>query len=160
MGIVRSELDQVSMLTRREIEARLAGPLIKGFIKAMGREGALRVVERVMKDLGRQGGRELAEEMGGNSIPCLAKGHGRYAAGGAYRMKVLRQTDKSYHVDITWCAYAEMYRSLGLADLGLLLSCGRDFAFTQGFNPKIKLTRDKTLMEGDEVCSYRFDLRE
>ena len=157
---MKSELDKVNMLTRREIEARLAGPLIKGFIKALGREEALRVVEQVMEDLGRQAGRDLAEQMGGNSIRCLARGHGRYAAGDAYRMKILELTDKSYHVDITWCAYAEMYRSLGLADLGLLLSCGRDFAFTEGFNPKIKLTRDKTLLQGDEVCSYRFDLQE
>ena len=34
-----------------------------------------------------------------------------------------------------------MYRTLGLADLGSSLSCQRDFALVQGFNPAIELTR-------------------
>ena len=40
---------------------------------------------------------------------------------------------------MTRCRYAEMYSALGLADLGGSLSCARDFALVQGFNPDIEL---------------------
>ena len=156
---MRTDLTEISMLARREIEARIAGPLIEAFMKEMGRETGLKVARRVMTELGRQGGVDLAKQMGGDSIAHLAEGHKEYATEDAYEMEVLKLTEGSYHVDIKRCRYAEMYRELGLEELGFILSCTRDFAFTEGFNPNIKLIRTKTLMTGDEVCNYRFDLK-
>jgi hypothetical protein len=49
-----------------------------------------------------------------------------------------------------------MYRALDLADLGSSLSCQRDFALSEGFNPEIQLTRTQTLMEGAACCDFRF----
>ena len=51
-----------------------------------------------------------------------------------------------------------MYRALGLADLGASLSCQRDYALAQGFNPDIELTRTQTIMEGAPLCDFRFRL--
>ena len=58
------------------------------------------------------------------------------------------------------CRYAEMYRELGMADLGRVLSCNRDGAFCTGFNPAIQLTRTQTIMEGAEFCDFRYTLPE
>ena len=58
--------------------------------------------------------------------------------------------------DVTRCKYAEMYRALGLADLGASLSCVRDFALVEGFNPAITLERTQTLMQGAPHCDFRF----
>ena len=52
--------------------------------------------------------------------------------------------------------YAEMYRRLGLADLGATLSCQRDRAFIEGFNPRLRLERTQTLMEGGACCDFRY----
>jgi hypothetical protein len=49
-----------------------------------------------------------------------------------------------------------MYASLGLQELGGLLSCNRDYALIEGFNPSIKLTRTQTIMEGAPHCDFRF----
>jgi hypothetical protein len=49
-----------------------------------------------------------------------------------------------------------MYRALGLGDLGFSLSCRRDFALIEGFNPDVILTRTQTLMEGATFCDFRF----
>ena len=54
------------------------------------------------------------------------------------------------------CRYAEMYRRLGLEDLGSTLSCRRDFALAEGFSPDIQLERTQTLMEGAPYCDFRF----
>jgi hypothetical protein len=52
-----------------------------------------------------------------------------------------------------------MYRALGLGDLGASLSCQRDFALVEGFNPAIALDRTQTLMEGAPFCDFRFRTR-
>ncbi len=49
-----------------------------------------------------------------------------------------------------------MYRALGLADLGGSLSCLRDYALIEGFNPDVTLTRTRTIMEGASHCDFRF----
>ncbi len=60
----------------------------------------------------------------------------------------------SLKFDVTRCKYAEMYERLGMKELGNLLSCYRDFAFLDGFDPDIELKRTKTLMEGDDLCDF------
>jgi len=49
-----------------------------------------------------------------------------------------------------------MYRALGIPELGALLSCNRDFALIQGFNPDVDLTRTQTIMEGAPFCNFRY----
>ena len=51
-----------------------------------------------------------------------------------------------------------MYEHLGIPELGKMLSCDRDFAFIEGFNPNIQLTRTQTIMEGADICDFRFEV--
>jgi hypothetical protein len=53
-----------------------------------------------------------------------------------------------------------MYRRLGLEELGPILSCGRDGAMIDGFNPQIDFERTQTLMEGASHCDFRYRKRE
>jgi hypothetical protein len=50
-----------------------------------------------------------------------------------------------------------MYRALGIPELGALLSCNRDFALIERFNPDVRLTRTQTIMEGATHCDFRFE---
>ena len=152
MGTNLSEMD---ILTRREVEARIAGPLIRAFIDKMGMEEALAVVRPVIESLAQESGRVAAQIAGGDSIAHLAKAMEAWSAGDAYETKNLAQNETRFDWDVTRCAYAEMYQELGLADLGYELSCGRDFAMIKGFNPRMRLTRTKTIMQGDECCDFR-----
>ena len=80
-------------------------------------------------------------------------------AGGALEIEMLEQSSERLSINVTRCKYAEMYRALGLADLGGSLSCQRDFAIVEGFNPAIELIRTQTLMEGATHCDFRFSLK-
>jgi hypothetical protein len=60
---------------------------------------------------------------------------------------------------VTRCRYAEMYRELGIPEPGVLLSCNRDHAFLEGFNPKLKLTRAKPIMGGADFCDFRYETK-
>jgi hypothetical protein len=79
-----------------------------------------------------------------------------FSQGGAQEAEVLEADQHRAAVNITRCQYAEMYKKHGLAEFGILLSCGRDFDLIEGFNPDIKLARTKTIMEGNEICDFRF----
>jgi fumarate reductase iron-sulfur subunit len=79
-----------------------------------------------------------------------------WSEGGALEIEVSEANTTKCSMNVTRCRYAEMYKRLGLGDYGHLLSCSRDFAFVEGFNPNIKLTRTQTIMEGADFCDFRF----
>ncbi len=152
---MESDPKNITMLLRREIEAGIAGPIIRGFIEEMGREKALAVVRKTIDALALESGRALAGSLGGNSLADFAKGMEMWQAGGAYDLEELELTPEVYAYNITRCRYAEMYRLLGLADLGAALSCQRDFKLVEGFNPGLRLERTQTIMEGGAFCDFR-----
>ncbi len=146
----------LTLLGQREVEAKVVGPLIRGFIEAMGRDEALGVVRRVIEGLAREGGADLAARVGEATLEGFARGLDRWTEGGALEIEIREQTADRLSFDVVRCKYAEMYRALGLADLGGSLSCLRDFALIEGFNPEITLERTQTIMEGASHCDFRF----
>jgi len=146
----------LTLLEQREIEAKVVGPLIRGFAVEVGPDRALEVVRGVISGLAREGGAELARRLGDASLEAFASGLDRWSEGGALEIDVLERSPERLSFNVTRCKYAEMYRALGLADLGGSLSCQRDFALVEGFNPGITLTRTQTLMEGASHCDFRF----
>ena len=153
-----ADLSKVSILARREIEARILMPVLNAFIKEYGKEQTIKLVDPVIQDLAKAGGVQLAKAVGGNSISHFAKGLSAWTREDALRLDVKEQTDKRFAFNVTRCRYAEMYKELGVQDYGALLSCGRDAALIVGFNPKIKFTRTQTIMNGAPYCDFRYDL--
>jgi len=153
---MHDDISSVPLIIRREIEALIATPLIKAFIQECGREKTLAVSRRVIRNLAHESGQFLADLAGGNSLAHLVKAINLFSQGGAQELELLEANEKKASLNITRCRYAEMYQSHGLAEFGYLLSCGRDFDLIEGFNPKIKLTRTRTIMQGDAFCDFRF----
>ena len=75
---------------------------------------------------------------------------------GALEIDVLELTEEQFDFNVTRCRYAEMYRDLGMPDKGALLSCNRDYALIQGFDPDTELTRTQTIMQGATHCDFRY----
>ncbi|HZW32060.1 MAG TPA: L-2-amino-thiazoline-4-carboxylic acid hydrolase [Isosphaeraceae bacterium] len=152
------EETRLPLLEQREIEARIVGPLIRAFAEELGAERALAIVARVIRGLARQSGAELAQLLGEQTLDAFARTLDRWRENGALELDILEQSPGRLSFNVTRCRYAEMYRALGLADLGASLSCQRDYALAQGFNPDIELTRTQTIMEGALFCDFRFRL--
>jgi fumarate reductase iron-sulfur subunit len=159
-GKVMEDINSVPIIIRREIEALITVPLIKAFIEEFGREPALKVTEKVIQSLARQAGGLLKVVIGGSGMEHLQKALPMFSQGGAQEFELLEATPTKAAINITRCKYAEMYREYGIEEFGFLLSCGRDFSLMQGFNPKIRLTRTQTIMEGAPFCDFRFSLEE
>lgn len=155
-----ADLSKVPLIARREIEARIVAPLIEAFGAELGREKALAQLERVIAKLAQAGGEEMARQASENTIAALDTVVRFWGYDSAMEVERLVQNNQRYEFNVRRCRYAEMYRELGLADLGLILSCQRDFAFFEGFNPRIRLTRTQTIMQGADFCDFRFSLRD
>src|SRR5205823_6630997 len=93
---------------------------------------------------------------GATSLEVFSQALDRWREAGALELDVLEQNPERLSFNVTRCRYAEMYRALGLGDLGFSLSCQRDFSLIEGFNPAVVLTRTQTLMEGAPFCDFRF----
>jgi hypothetical protein len=144
------------MLVRREIEALISVPMLKAFIAEFGKEKTLEIAKGVIKNLALDAGQFLVEVAGGNQLSDLEKILPLFSQGGAYEFGQPEIGQNKINLDITGCAYAEMYKRHGLEEFGYLLSCGRDFALFEGFNPDINFTRTQTIMEGADTCDFCF----
>jgi L-2-amino-thiazoline-4-carboxylic acid hydrolase len=149
-------LNSIGVLKRREIEARIVKPLLEALAAEFGRERVFATARDVVIGIAREQGKALADQLGGCSLAHFAGALEDWKKGDAYRIKVLQQSDRQFSFDVTRCRYAEMYRSLGIPELGQLLSCNRDFSLVEGFSPTIRLTRTQTIMEGAPHCDFRF----
>jgi hypothetical protein len=144
------------VLTRREIEARVLGPVIEALGARFGRDEVIAVVREVIVSLAREQGRAMATDRGDNSLAEFAGTLEPWTRQDALRLEIREQSEERLSFDVTRCRYAELYRGLGLTDLGAVLSCNRDAALIEGFNPAITFVRTQTIMQGAACCDFRY----
>jgi hypothetical protein len=154
-----NDLNAMGVLTRREIEARLLAPMLAAFCAEFERERVLEIARRVIVQIAREQGAQLAEQYGGCSLAHFSHSLEAWKKDGALVIDVLEEGESKFSFDVTRCRYAEMYHALGIPELGAILSCNRDYALIQGFNPDVKLERTQTIMGGAQFCDFRYQLR-
>lgn len=150
---------RIGVLTRRETEARMLKPLVEALGDEFGRERVLEVVRRTIIQIAQEQGAELAVTMGGDDLHAFADSLQFWTKDDALVVDVLEQSDETFAFNVTRCRYAELYRDLGMADLGAVLSCNRDSALIEGFNGDVELTRTQTIMQGASHCDFRYRRR-
>jgi hypothetical protein len=148
--------ETIGVLTRREVEARLVAPLVEALGKEFGRDKVLRVIRHAVVEIARRQGADLGRAMGGNSLRHFRDSLVQWTRDDALSIELIEESGQAFAFNVTRCRYAEMYRQLGTPQLGPILSCARDFALIEGFNPKIRLARTQTLMEGAPFCDFRY----
>ncbi len=151
-------MNAVGLLNRREIEARLLAPLIEALSAEFGREQVWAVVAGVIQEISSQQGAQLAASVEQNDLEHFVAFTDTWKKDNAIQTEVLEQTRKRFSFNVYRCRYAEMYAHLGIPELGKMLSCDRDFALLNGYNPDIGLTRTQTIMEGAEICDFRYEV--
>ncbi len=150
------DINEMSVLDRRRIEAMVLGPVIRAFQSEFGEERTNELVRGVMEGIAREQGREMAERVGDHGLDTMSSSKGAWRKNNALETEEIASDAKRYEFDVTRCKYAEMYQEIGYGDLGGLFSCTRDFAFSEGFNPDIQLERRHTIMSGDAICDFRY----
>ncbi len=70
--------------------------------------------------------------------------------------EVVEDTEHAFEIRITQCLWAKTFREHDAAELGYSVCCHGDFADASAYNPKMKLVRSKTLMQGQDCCNHRW----
>jgi hypothetical protein len=146
------------ILTQRRIEAAFAAGVYDEMKAELGEAAARRILANAVVKMAKATAAEMAKEAPGGvpSLDSFRAIQSRWTAEDALRIVVLRSTGDAFDFNVTRCRYAEMYRAMGLAELGAILSCNRDGSFCDGYDPKLKLTRTQTIMGGDPHCDFRY----
>ncbi len=71
-------------------------------------------------------------------------------------MEIIQDTDTVFEIRVTDCLAAESFLPHKAGDIGYAAVCWGDYNWASDFNPKIKLIRDKTLMQGHDCCNHKY----
>ena len=149
------------MLKRRRIEAEILGHVYAALKEAQGAAVAANIVAEAVRRSAIAQGQAMAQAQGAAAgLKGFVDLQPMWTRGGALETTTRESGEKSFGFDVTRCRYQEMYRQMGLGDIGHLLSCQRDAAFCEGYDPKLKLTRTQTLAEGASHCDFRYRYEE
>lgn len=152
--------DEMGVLARRRIEAAIIKPIYDEMRQAIGEAQANEILRRAIRRAAIEAGQALAAKAPGGPDGADLKSfqdiQHLWTKDDALRIDVLEANEKVFDFNVTRCRYAETYRAMGLGEIGHLLSCNRDGAFCEGYNPAIKFERTQTLMGGASHCDFRY----
>ena len=145
------------MIERRRIEATILKHVYDTLKESHGKEVAARTVAQAVRASSVEQAAEMAKQAeGGTSLQSFVDIQSLWTMGGALAIEPVERTETTFAFNVTRCRYAEMYREMGLGEIGHLLSCQRDGTFCEGYDPKLKMTRTQTIMQGASHCDFRY----
>ncbi len=121
----------------------------------LGKEKSIRLLKKYSSDRLFLRGKSQAEEYGSNYLNSYVE---QFRGGYEYTLtkEVVKDTDRCFKLNVTEYIWASTFRERNMGDYGYAIVCWADYAWAEGFNPKIKLIRDKTLMQGDSCCNHKY----
>jgi hypothetical protein len=156
-----SAAQTMAMLEKRRIEAAMLKHVYETLKASHGIEVAQRTIAEAVRKSAVEQAAEMAARVGGEtSLQTFIDRQKQWTRDGALERDILEQSETRYRLNVTRCKYAEMYRDMGLGEIGHLLSCQRDGTFCEGYDPRIKLKRTQTIMQGASYCDFDYTFEE
>jgi hypothetical protein len=149
----------ISHLQRRKIEGRALIPFIQALRDKFGEDAAGEVVDETIRKFAAEDGASWAATYGRTTASMRRVAQELWAGGGGMDVQLIGESEDHLDFNVTRCGYAEFYKELGLADLGVRVHCNRDHAMVVGFNNELELSRSQTIMAGATCCDFRFRKR-
>lgn len=145
------------IIERRRIEAELLKEVYETLVERYGIEDAKKLIsESVRRSSMAQAAQFAAQAASGTSLQSFIDIQSNWTAENALEIEQVYRDDHRFDFNVTRCRYAEMYKAMGLGEIGRLLSCNRDGSFCEGYDSKLKMTRTQTIMEGASHCDFRY----
>ena len=147
----------LSMLEKRKIEAEILKEVYETLKASHGEAVARKTVEESVRRSAIEQARTFAASVpGGTSLKSFQDIQHLWTRGGSLEIEVKEQSDTTFTFNVVRCQYAETYKAMGMGEIGHLLSCNRDGAFCEGYDPKLKLERTQTIMQGASHCNFKY----
>ena len=146
--------ERVGVLTRREIEAKILKPFVDRVGAELGEERTRELLQQVVLEAARATGEAMCGDS--DDLEAFATHWEPWFRGGALEVEEIARSPREWRFNVTHCRYADLYRRLGMTDLGSILSCNRDAALIEGFSERATLTRTQTIMNGASHCDFHY----
>jgi hypothetical protein len=152
---------EVPVLLKRKLQAEVIKPIFEEMVAQLGEETAAAILDAAIRKAAIAAGRAFAaREPGGRpTLAGFVKLFELWTRNGSLETEVLQVSETRFEFNVTRCRYAETYKAMGLGSIGHLLSCNRDGSFCEGYDPRLKLERKQTIMEGASCCTFRYELK-
>ncbi|SMD14703.1 L-2-amino-thiazoline-4-carboxylic acid hydrolase [Rhizobium sp. RU36D] len=148
---------QLGILAQRKIEAAIIAPIYESMVAEIGEERAQSIIDVAIRKAAFSAAENFAASTEGEtSLRSFQALQHLWTKDDALEIDVVVATDTRFDYNVTRCRYAETYHAMGLGKIGHLLSCNRDSVFCQGYDPRIKLERTQTIMQGASHCDFRY----
>ena len=137
---------------------RLLIPILQNLSNSIGKSEFIGMLMKANSEISTHRGENWAKRVPENDLSTYTshfKKPSRFSEHTS-TYEILEFTEKVVEVKYTECICATIFREANASDIGYAAICHGDFAVAQGFNPKIKLIRTKTLMQGDDCCNHRY----
>jgi hypothetical protein len=133
-------------------------PLLKFLSEEIGRERLITLLKKHADEQGTEIGKMFAKRSGGNDFAVLKKIFNPDSPNfkNSLTMTITEDTANVHELKVTECIFASTFLEAEAGDLGFATICYADYNMASGFNPKVKMVRDKTLMQGDAYCNHRY----
>ncbi len=88
-------------------------------------------------------------------LTSVAEGDNRE---GCHRIEIVEDTGDAFQMNITYCAWFEIYKRLGVPE-ACLVSCNSDEVMLPGYLKPlgVRFVRTGTIAKGASVCDFRFE---
>lgn len=146
------------LLEEVKLQARVLLPVLRALREKLGREAADALVGAALREWSRELHRRIGAEKGGGPRQQWEAlwADLRPRIGGAVERDMLTDTAEVRDYNVTRCAYAEFFRSLGEPELGRFLLCDLDFDLAEVGAPEVEFRRTQTIMSGAPYCDFRY----
>lgn len=148
-------------LTYRQFQMSTNGSkiqLIKTMIKELGEERTIEILKTDTSESAFAMGQRQAKAAKKNDLNTyvdMFRDPNRFK--NSLTMEIIEDSEKAFEIKVTECLFALPYTTAGLGgEVGFAALCYMDYFWPKGFNEKIELIRDKTLMQGHAYCNHRY----
>lgn len=136
-------------------------PHLKNLADQVGKEQFIEMLKKSSFTIGETSGKAMAKTHADNQISTYGKRLESMLTKPGFWSSVLsydslKIDDKALSIHFTECLWAKTFREADASDLGYAAVCFQDYGIFQGYNPKIKLNRSQTLMQGGGHCSFNW----
>jgi len=146
-------LNEIGVLKRREIEARIVAPLLDALGKEFGRDRVVEIARQVIVDVARQQGAALCVGMGDKFPPDLCPKHAAGKRMMRWRLRCWSPTNSAMPSTLLVVVTRKCI-ALSASPNSAQSSLQPRRFLIEGFNPDVAFTRTQTLMQGADYCDF------
>lgn len=148
---------EVSYRQYSMMQSRFFIEFAKSLQAKLGKEETLKYIREFSDDLLTARGKAQAAQASDFSLQSYVdqfKNNPIYKK--ALTFDIIEDNDNVFEMKVTECLTYSTFKASDACDIGYACICHGDYAWAEAFNPKIKLVRDKTLMQGHDCCNHRY----